>query len=148
MKKGTLQQKGSPRELYDEPHNYFVADFLGAPEINKIHGTMQGGRFVPDNSDAALALPLVKDVADGRPVILAIRAESVVYPTEQPIWQVEVIERYSINKDELSVLDLAGQRFRAFISADHQIRVGETIGIGLKDRGVFLFDAATGERLS
>ena len=34
MRKGVLQQVGSPQELYDEPRNIFVAGFIGSPAMN------------------------------------------------------------------------------------------------------------------
>ncbi len=34
MRKGVLQQVGSPQELYDEPRNLFVAGFIGSPAMN------------------------------------------------------------------------------------------------------------------
>lgn len=59
-----------------------------------------------------------------------------------------VVERYSINKDELSVLEIAGQQCRGFIPGEVPLALGQQIEIGLKRRGVFLFDAETGERLA
>ena len=47
-----LQQQDSARRLYDEPVNFFAADFLGAPPINKLYGTVEGGVFHFDGTDA------------------------------------------------------------------------------------------------
>ena len=43
LKDGVLQQQDSPRRLYDEPANLFVADFLGTPTINQLTGIIRGG---------------------------------------------------------------------------------------------------------
>ena len=40
MDKGTIQQIGTPEDIYNEPKNAFVADFIG--ESNIIDGTMPG----------------------------------------------------------------------------------------------------------
>ncbi|MBC7283456.1 sn-glycerol-3-phosphate ABC transporter ATP-binding protein UgpC [Hoeflea sp.] len=37
---GRIQQIGSPREIYEEPHNRFVASFIGSPEINLLEGSL------------------------------------------------------------------------------------------------------------
>jgi iron(III) transport system ATP-binding protein len=37
--KGTVQQTGAPREIYERPANLFVADFMG--QVNKIPGTIE-----------------------------------------------------------------------------------------------------------
>ena len=148
LKLGVLQQQDSARRLYDEPVNFFAADFLGAPPINKLRGSMEGGRFRFAQSDLTVTLPLRREVADGTAAILAVRAESVVVPAEERLLPARVLERYSINKDELSVLEIAGQQCRGFIPGEVPLALGQQIEIGLKRRGVFLFDAETGERLA
>ncbi len=40
IRKGTLQQADTPRVLYDEPINLFVAGFIGSPSMNFIYGTL------------------------------------------------------------------------------------------------------------
>ena len=148
LKLGVLQQQDSARRLYDEPVNFFTADFLGAPPINKLRGTVENGVFRFENADATLELPLRRPVEDGTKVILAVRAESIVVPAEEKTLRARVIERYSINKDELSVLEIEGQQCRGFIAGDIPLALGQDIDLSLKRRGVFLFDAETGERLS
>jgi len=148
MKLGVLQQQGSARDLYDRPVNYFAADFLGAPPINKLKGTIENGKFVFAGSDVSYELPLNKKVPNGTKAILAIRAESVVVPAEGQTLTAKVLERYSINKDELSVLEICGQQMRGFISGDYPLTIGGDIEFSLKQRGVFLFDEETGERLA
>ena len=34
MNEGNIQQIGSPKNLYEEPKNHFVASFLGSPTMN------------------------------------------------------------------------------------------------------------------
>ena len=36
LNKGVVQQIGTPREIYDEPVNTFVATFLGSPPMNLV----------------------------------------------------------------------------------------------------------------
>jgi multiple sugar transport system ATP-binding protein len=38
MKDGRIMQSGSPMELYDNPNSMFVAEFIGTPSMNLIHG--------------------------------------------------------------------------------------------------------------
>ena len=45
MDHGVLQQIGTPREVYDNPTNLFVAGFMGSPPMNFLHGRMERGRF-------------------------------------------------------------------------------------------------------
>ncbi len=42
LKKGVLQQVASPRELYDQPVNLFVAGFIGSPPMNFVPAQVHG----------------------------------------------------------------------------------------------------------
>jgi multiple sugar transport system ATP-binding protein len=42
LRKGLLQQVASPRELYEQPVNLFVAGFIGSPPMNFLPVTLQG----------------------------------------------------------------------------------------------------------
>ncbi len=57
LRKGVLQQCASPRELYEQPVNLFVAGFIGSPPMN----------FLPaEVSDGTLRLPFADVPMDGR----------------------------------------------------------------------------------
>jgi multiple sugar transport system ATP-binding protein len=43
LKKGILQQVASPRELYEQPVNLFVAGFIGSPSMNFLPATLKEG---------------------------------------------------------------------------------------------------------
>jgi multiple sugar transport system ATP-binding protein len=44
MRLGELQQVGTPKELYDDPVNLFVAGFIGSPAMNFFAATVDGDR--------------------------------------------------------------------------------------------------------
>ena len=48
MNKGVIQQFGTPDEIYDQPENIFVADFVGAPSMNMVDAVIrrQNGSMV------------------------------------------------------------------------------------------------------
>ncbi|MGR4001133.1 MAG: ABC transporter ATP-binding protein [Alphaproteobacteria bacterium] len=41
LREGALQQFGSPHEIYNNPANLFVADFMGSPSMNLIPATIE-----------------------------------------------------------------------------------------------------------
>lgn len=45
MKRGILQQLATPRELYEQPANLFVAGFIGSPPMNFLPATVEGGQI-------------------------------------------------------------------------------------------------------
>ncbi|HEY8202620.1 MAG TPA: sn-glycerol-3-phosphate ABC transporter ATP-binding protein UgpC [Actinomycetota bacterium] len=42
LRKGVLQQVGTPRELYEHPADLFVAGFIGSPPMNFVPATVEG----------------------------------------------------------------------------------------------------------
>ncbi|MGH6862048.1 MAG: ABC transporter ATP-binding protein, partial [Phyllobacterium sp.] len=87
LKDGVLQQFGTPAEIYNNPTNLFVADFMGSPAMNLLNARIDGGmadmHVVLDRPDAApLRLPVGKhgDVLaaySGKDVIFGIRPEAL-----------------------------------------------------------------------
>lgn len=73
MSDGILQQTGTPEEIYDEPANAFVADFIG--ESNIFNGTMLGEKRVRF-CDADFVC--VDDFPEGTRIEAVIRPEDVV----------------------------------------------------------------------
>ena len=45
LKRGILQQLASPRELYEQPVNLFVAGFIGSPPMNFLPATVENGQI-------------------------------------------------------------------------------------------------------
>jgi len=45
MRKGVVQQVASPKELYNEPVNLFVAGFIGSPAMNMLSGDLEGDKL-------------------------------------------------------------------------------------------------------
>ncbi len=45
LKKGVLQQVASPRELYENPVNLFVAGFIGSPPMNFVPAVVRDGQL-------------------------------------------------------------------------------------------------------
>jgi multiple sugar transport system ATP-binding protein len=43
LRRGLLQQVATPRELYEQPVNMFVAGFIGSPPMNFVPGSVEGG---------------------------------------------------------------------------------------------------------
>ena len=80
---GILQQIDTPRNLYNRPHNVFVAGFIGSPSMNFFDSTLvseEGNLFV-DAGDFRIHVPDDKkstfgDYA-GKQVVLGIRPEHI-----------------------------------------------------------------------
>ncbi|KPJ86300.1 MAG: hypothetical protein AMS17_13020 [Spirochaetes bacterium DG_61] len=86
MNDGRLQQIGTPEELYDNPVNLFVADFIGEPPMNFAHGTLvanRGKKLTVRCEEKAFDIPKSltpgKDLASyiNKRVIMGVRPEYI-----------------------------------------------------------------------
>ena len=147
MKDGFLQQEDGPQELYDDPANLFVANFIGNPPINNLNGSIKDGYFVLEDGSGKIKInnPNAKE---GEEVVLGIRAESVRLSNDDVYdFEAVVSQRYTMGKEELAFLKIGNQTIRVYLSSDYDTKEGETVKVDLKDKGIFLFDKESGERI-
>jgi multiple sugar transport system ATP-binding protein len=75
LRKGLLQQVGSPHDLYEQPVNLFVAGFIGSPPMNFIPGRLAGGQLETPFGTHPVKSDRMKRVGDRDLVILGIRPQ-------------------------------------------------------------------------
>ncbi len=80
MKDGIVQQVATPKEIYENPVNMFVAGFIGSPQMNFLYGNIDKDQnikvfdktiYIPSNKAS-----LLKESKDPN-VILGIRPENI-----------------------------------------------------------------------
>ena len=146
MKLGVFQQYDVPQTLYDEPANRFVADFLGNPPINHLDGTAKDGVFTLSDGSARFKHPMFNGVPE-RPLTLAIRAEAAYEAEEKEnALPCTISSVYTMGKEHLTYMTFGSASWRGYLDAFKAHEKGERVLIGLRERGVYLFDAETGER--
>lgn len=83
MKKGYIQQIGTPHEVFDHPRNLFVASFIGTPQMNFIDVVLEtrDGKPCAKVLDVVIPLELPMDIqlipGERRTAVLGIRPEYV-----------------------------------------------------------------------
>ena len=75
LKKGILQQCASPRELYDQPVNLFVAGFIGSPPMNFLPARVEGTTLKLPFVDVPMTPDLAAKVKGLDIVICGVRPE-------------------------------------------------------------------------
>ena len=157
MKDGIIQQFGTPKQIYNDPANLFVASFIGSPPMNFIPLRLQRqeGRLLAllDSGQARCELPLgVRDEGlEDRDVIIGIRAEQIVLASPEPNGlptlraEVQVVE--PTGPDTLVFVNLNGSKVCCRLAPDDAPHVGESLNLQFDPAKVLLFDANTGERL-
>src|SRR6185503_8527017 len=79
MKDGFIQQQGAPLDIYRDPANLFVAEFIGSPAMNFLEGRLDAtqGEAVM-RSGLRLRLPprpAGHAAVDGNDIVFGIRPE-------------------------------------------------------------------------
>ena len=88
LRKGVIEQVGSPLDLYNNPRNLFVAGFIGSPRMNFIEGRLAGSAFEAPGLEK---LDLPGAPADGSgPVTLGVRPEDFIVSRDGAGWPVTV----------------------------------------------------------
>jgi multiple sugar transport system ATP-binding protein len=75
LRRGVLQQVASPRELYEQPVNLFVAGFIGSPPMNFLPAVVDADRLRLPHMKVALPTIARDKVTDGQLLIAGIRPE-------------------------------------------------------------------------
>jgi multiple sugar transport system ATP-binding protein len=176
MRSGVLQQVGTPRELYTNPVNLFVAGFIGSPAMNFVPGKLEGktlqtplGKIVLDTAPAGGSRQLIvgirpEDFEDAEvaaerghtgttftvdiDVLESMGSESFAYFT---------IEAEDLGSDELAELARDSGRAEvpggdtgqvvARIDASSNVRQGRKAKLWFNPKKLHLFDAETGASL-
>ena len=145
MRDGVIQQVGKPQEVYDNPTNLFVAQFLGTPPINVFNGEVKGGKLYIGEEDVLD----VEGIAD-QPVSVGIRPEGFI-PTFDG--------RFTCNLNNLEVMgrdasivathdESCKPVIRAIVDSDCKIDTASpTVRFNLKPHKVFLFSKLNEKRL-
>ena len=157
MKDGIIQQFGTPKQIYNDPANLFVASFIGSPPMNFIPLRLQrkDGRLLAllDSGQARCELPLgMQDAGlEDREVILGIRPEQIsLAGTEAnglPTLRAEVQVTEPTGPDTLVFVNLNGTKVCCRLAPDVAPQVGENLTLQFDPAKVLLFDAKSGERL-
>ena len=140
MRKGLIQQVGTPTEIYDRPANTFVAGFIGNPAMNLMSGQIRGGVIEGETvCIAGLSAP------DGQ-VTLGFRAEDASVAAQgqisAPVYTMELLG------DSTMVTVRAGGALVAVkASKDYRAEIGEGVSIMVPTISCHLFDSKTGDRL-
>jgi multiple sugar transport system ATP-binding protein len=176
LRDGRLQQFDTPRQLFCDPVNLFVAAFIGSPAMNFVSAVVAGGQVRFAGQTVALP-PDAPLIAGDREVILGVRP-TAFGPAGAAGWAqlavtpavVEELgdERYVLfdldsprvdteatraaldtrsSDDALLLRDDTRARFTIRLPADLPLPIGQPLTVSLDPRRLYFFDPDTGATL-
>ena len=135
MSEGRTQQIGTPEDIYNEPKNAFVADFIGDSNIFK--GIMTGDKKV---RFCGGEFECVDDVPEGTLIDAVVRPEDVILTTpDQGV--VEGVVTSVIFKGIHYEIAVESGKYEMIIQSTKAATVGDHVGMTLEPDGIHIMIA-------
>jgi multiple sugar transport system ATP-binding protein len=152
MRDGTLQQAGTPLEVYEHPVNAFVGAFIGSPAMNQLDAKITGqpNDLQLDASGFRIPAPAWLHGRLGQTVTLGIRPEHLHdAATQSPDTtratleaRVEVAEQ--LGNEVLLHVTSGTDTLLASVDARTPAQPGVTVRLAVETGRLYFFDKATG----
>ncbi|HWN33214.1 MAG TPA: ABC transporter ATP-binding protein [Pseudonocardia sp.] len=153
MDGGVIQQFGTPDEIFDDPANRFVADFVGEPPINLLDGVTAGSSMDSATvrlGDAGALAASATGVPAGRRVVVGLRPQDCRTEPVRPdagrperALRATVLVYENLLEYGLATVELAGLPGRVVVqvAAGQRLAAGDQVSITAPAARVYLFDA-------
>ncbi|MFC8302898.1 ABC transporter ATP-binding protein [Specibacter sp. NPDC057265] len=177
LKKGELQQIASPRELYEQPINLFVAGFIGSPSMNFLPASLEGNTLKTSIGDVEISAEKAAKARELPLVLVGVRPE---FFEDASLVEEHKLQHGSTFAAELTHTEWLGNEQYGYINFDpapevrdmlnslardmdadelrpqvvvtldaaSKIRGGRPAELWLDTRRIHLFDPKTGENLT
>jgi multiple sugar transport system ATP-binding protein len=157
LKDGVIQQLGTPYEIYNDPVNHFVADFMGSPGMNFIECVVFNDKLIIESGSKnyQLAVPCAKAVTDSGldTVLLGIRPEMLTDPkphdnsafVQEVCFDVEVVE--PMGADTVAIGKWNDNEVQVRLSPESGEVAGKGFTLQVDTSKAIIFDPRTGQRI-
>jgi len=143
INEGIIEQVGSPIEVYENPATYFVAEFIGTPQMNFINGKIKSNKFISEGFNCSLSSNL-----SDQDVIFGIRPENLKVSSQGNIqMKVDLIEKLGADSI-LYGYDKSNNYICYRENGNTSIQVNNEITLEIEEEKYHLFDKETKKRLN
>jgi len=160
MNSGLVQQIGKAAEIYKEPANTFVADFVGSPSMNFLRCNIFENDYyhtiVLKSNSAHLQFPIYKfpfNLPSEKNIIIGIRPRDILFLDNEDFNGIKLRGKISFNEllgdDSLVEIKIANDDSIKVANTDpsFDFTVGKDITVGIPYDKIHFFDPKTGNRL-
>jgi ABC-type sugar transport system ATPase subunit len=159
MKDGIVQQYGAPMEIYRNPRNLFVAEFIGSPAMNFLSGRFDILKRQALSTGGVFELPLdermirAAGTAVAGDIVIGIRPEHLTVAIEGSESKgdihfegtVEVVE--PLGAETIIEVNCRGVGLLARVKGEILPEVGQTLNLRAESDHFYYFDKESGERV-
>jgi multiple sugar transport system ATP-binding protein len=151
MKDGVIQQIGTPRDLYENPLNVFVAGFIGSPAMNLFNADLAEGGIKFGSAVAKVEREVLSGTK-AKKVTIGVRPEDLVIADSGNglAVEVDVVEELGADGYLYGHTEVDGNRVDIVARVDgrNHPNPGEKIMVTPTPAHIHAFDIETGARLS
>jgi len=153
LQEGVLQQFAPPLETYHNPSNYFVADFVGSPNINMLEVTGENVNLdevrLTSNGLRFLFVPTSSSITvqEGQEFLLGIRPEDIVISPEGNI-EGSIYSTLPSGMETIVKIQTENHLLTSVVFGGVDFSMGEAVRIGFKSEHNVLFDRKSERNLA
>jgi multiple sugar transport system ATP-binding protein len=160
MNSGLVQQIGTAAEIYKEPANTFVADFVGSPSMNFLRCNIFENDYyhtiILESNSAHLQFPIYKfpfKLPSEKNIIIGIRPRDILFLDNEDFNGIKLGGKISFNEllgdDSLVEIKIGNDDSIKIANTDpsFDFTVGKDLTVGIPYNKIHFFDLKTGNRL-
>jgi ABC-type sugar transport system ATPase subunit len=147
LRDGTIEQVGTPHELYNDPANLFVAGFIGSPKINMMEASVgQGSDVIIEDFGTFQQANLS---SHDKQITVCVRPEHFAFDVDGPISSSGTVTLVEYLGSEIYVhVELpSGKGLMVQTSGNSSFTVGEKVSVSFDPGAGYLF-GADGRRIN
>ncbi|MDD4721912.1 MAG: ABC transporter ATP-binding protein [Acidaminococcaceae bacterium] len=146
LNKGTLQQIGTPKEIYNNPANTFVAGFIGTPPMNLCKAHLLYDKIFIGNECLVLPEKYREVVKERSTVVVGIRPERCTLE-KSPMVEAKTVFVEDLGNQRITRLQLKTGEEIYVSTVDHKYSFALAQGFSFEWENVCFFDVGSGKNL-
>jgi sn-glycerol 3-phosphate transport system ATP-binding protein len=150
MNKGTIEQIGTPEEIYEHPASLYVAGFVGSPSMNILPGTVAAsGLSVLLADGQSLNIPSSFKARAGQLVQIGLRPEKLSITTkDQGVLNAKVQFFEELGSARIYHLEIEDIPVGVVSDQKLALQEGEVVGLSFVPSVLHVFDGPSGRSLA
>jgi multiple sugar transport system ATP-binding protein len=144
MNDGRIQQMGEAYDIYNDPQNEFVAQFIGSPSTNFFECVVvkenRGTRLEHDLFTVELDSESETAVEDGQMVRMGVRPEFVEIDEPSSLFSAEVTLIEPEGTNDVVHLQEEGVKFKSYPPQNEVSEIGKRVDVDISRDRIWLFD--------
>jgi multiple sugar transport system ATP-binding protein len=146
LNQGRIIQVGTPQQIYNQPHDTFVATFVGSPAMNLMQANVTGGRAVVVPGKIEIPVDGGRARRISGPVTLGVRSEDIMVGLNETVEaRVHGVENQGVEK--VVTLRVDECLLKATVPARLELGIDSSVRFSFKQEKLQYFDASSGINL-